>query len=190
MGVFAFVCAYSIVILFWAKTLNFGGDYDLVFNIIAFAIFANFVGEILVVIPIVIYTGNGLIRDVHLYDVGLIVVWSINIVTLLSYSIWMFGYGVRLQIRLAHQLSWDSENFLKKITELLRINGVLTICTICYIIRCVCVFIVINGLTKKPMVDIPQAKYFVWYIVSQWIPNVIPVSNCILCIYVIVFVYM
>ena len=178
LGVFLFVCAYSIVILFWAKTLNFGGDYDWVFNIICFAIFANFVGEIFVVIPIVIYTGNGEIRAVNLYDRSLIAVWSINIITLLSYSIWMFGYGLRLQIRLANQLSWDSENFIKKISELLRINGVLTICTICYIIRCVCVFIVINGLLSKPLVYIHPADNFLWYIVSQWIPNTIPVSYC------------
>lgn len=153
------------MILFLSRTLDFGGRYDTVNFIISIAVLTNFIATVSMIIITIWY-----IED---FVIGQTVFASLGCVTLLFFSLWMFIYGARLQLRLMNHSYWQSSDFLKKIRELIRINAVLTVCTLCYMSRAITLILLV--LWDEHLTDLKGPSNFVWFLASQWIPNFIPV---------------
>ena len=114
-------------------------------------------------------------------DVLSVTTISIHVISLLAFTISLLIYGFHIKNKLSqsHGRQTISENDLKtKLQIILRINYVLNICCVCYLIRVTLLCWVIydtlqykneNGVTDK----IPL---LLWFALTGWVPTVGPVS--------------
>lgn len=107
---------------------------------------------------------------------------SIHVVSLLAFTITLLIYGFHIKNKLSQSHNKQVINAVELKTKLqiiLRINSVLNICCLCYLIRVTLLCWVIydtlqfpngNGVTDK----IPL---LLWFALTGWVPTVGPVSN-------------
>jgi hypothetical protein len=102
----------------------------------------------------------------------LIVVFALSMLFLTCGMLW---YGVRLQQKLNSGVVTNPVERSKKIAIIIRINGVLLVCNICFFLRVVALL----GLAMRivsPGDDYTAAVGTIgWFVLSMWVPTLIPV---------------
>lgn len=111
-------------------------------------------------------------RDYNGVNLALVLIHSLS---LLSLSLWMTAYGIRLQRKLTAHSVWGPAEKKKRLNILLRLNSVLFACTLCYSLRVFALGILSYDLASDS-VKTDEFNNFGWFFLSQWIPTIIPVG--------------
>jgi hypothetical protein len=98
--------------------------------------------------------------------------------SLLWFSCWVFLYGIKIYLFLKRStVSTNSFLYAERIKSTMRVLGVVVPCAVCYILRAFLVAILcIEYFTDKGYTDI-WFSWLGWFMCSQWIPTLIPVSS-------------
>lgn len=112
---------------------------------------------------------------------------SIHVVSLLAYTITLLIYGFHIKSKLSqsHRRQTINENELKtKLQIILRINSVLNICCLCYLIRVTLLCWVIYDTLQFPNGNgvTDQIPLLIWFALTGWTPTVGPVRLFLLFI--------
>lgn len=110
--------------------------------------------------------------------------WYINLTTTLMHSIClmllsvsMLFYGIQLQLKLARSTVKSAPGKTTKSSIILRINGMLTICTVCFFLRVIVLGILCSDIILQTTYTDKQITSIAWYMMSNWIPTLIPVKH-------------
>lgn len=114
------------------------------------------------------------------HDLISVISITMHVVSLLAFTIILLVYGIHIKHKLSQGQTMDQVDLNRKLTIILRINSVLNICCLCYLIRVILLCWVIydtiqfeadsGGVTGHiPLV--------VWFFLTGWIPTVGPVSD-------------
>lgn len=114
------------------------------------------------------------------HDLISILTISMHVVSLLAFTIILLVYGLHIKHKLSQGQTMNQVDLNRKLTIILRINSVLNVCCLCYLIRVILLCWVIydtiqfkadsGGLTGHiPLV--------LWFFLTGWIPTVGPVST-------------
>jgi hypothetical protein len=114
------------------------------------------------------------------HDLISIITITMHVVSLLAFTIILLVYGMHIKHKLSQGQTMDQVDLNRKLTIILRINSVLNICCLCYLIRVILLCWVIydtiqfeadsGGVTGHiPLV--------LWFFLTGWIPTVGPVSD-------------
>jgi hypothetical protein len=96
---------------------------------------------------------------------------------LMLLSVSMLFYGIQLQLKLAKTTVKSAPGKTTKLAIILRINGMLAICNICFFLRVVVLGLLSSDILMHKTYTDKQISTFGWYIMSNWIPTLIPVRN-------------
>lgn len=174
VGLLFYLLAYSTVILLWSETLTFGGKPNPVPRFcIMFAIVLHCIAAILVVGGLLASDGYDDFMDT--YPVISIVFLVIHSTTFLFLTCGMLVYGVKLQRNLNANTMWLQSENSEKLIILVKINTLLFVCTLCYALRVGSLSVLFIDMVfgDKKTDEFPVLA---WYIISQWVPTLIPVS--------------
>jgi hypothetical protein len=118
-----------------------------------------------------------------------------HVLSLLVFTLILLGYGIHIKHRLSQSYgrqTMDENDIKRKLAIILRINSVLNICCLCYLIRVILLCWVIydtiqfeadsGGVTG-------HIPLILWFILTGWIPTVGPVrvsspTPCLLTLFV------
>lgn len=120
-------------------------------------------------------------EDFASHDIVSVITISMHVLSLLAFTIILLIYGVHIKNKLSQSYggqTMDQHDLKRKLALILRINYVLNICCLCYLIRVILLCWVIydtiqfesdsRGLTGHiPLV--------LWFFLTGWIPTVGPV---------------
>lgn len=166
--------------MYWSNTLAFGGKAEKLRWVILSVIIILAIVSILFIIFFAINGFDGSLQ----FSAILALCYSI---VLLFSAVWLFVYGLRLQIRLNNHRSVDKTVGLTvRLKELIRINVVLFCCVACFTGRSIALFMVFLWDLD---VNIPPFTWplVVWFLLTEWIPDIIPVSNYFTIFYLYIF---
>jgi hypothetical protein len=96
---------------------------------------------------------------------------------LMLLSISMLFYGVKLQFKLANSTVKSAPGKATKLSIILRINGMLTVCNVCFFLRVVVLGILCSDIITNSTYADKRITDVGWYVMSNWIPTLIPVSD-------------
>lgn len=113
--------------------------------------------------------------------------WYINLSTTLMHSLClmllsvsMLFYGIKLQLQLARSTVKSAPGKTTKLSIILRINGMLTVCTVCFFLRVIVLGILCSDIILDTTYTDNKISTIAWYTMSNWIPTLIPVIKVIL----------
>lgn len=179
VGLFMNLIAFSIVVHFWVANLPFEASRSkqmLIFEscIIVF----NFGVLVASLTYTVVYGINCISADCT--NSGAVEL-AVDGLSLFILSNIMFVLGVRLLYRIGNHCNWNPVVLKKKIGVLVKINITLFSCSVCYCIRVFFEgFLVYDYYYPEdipPFINPVWNCEYIWFLVSKWIPYVIPVSN-------------
>jgi hypothetical protein len=108
--------------------------------------------------------------------------WVMNLVTTMMHSAClmllsasMLFYGIKLQLKLAKSTVKSAPGKTTKVAIILRINGMLAICNICFFLRVVVLGILCSDILLHKSYTDKKISTYGWYMMSNWIPTLIPV---------------
>lgn len=94
---------------------------------------------------------------------------------LMLLSMSMLFYGIKLQLKLVKSTVKSAPGKTTKLAIILRINGMLAVCNICFFLRVVVLGILCSDILLSRNFTDHQISTYGWYIMSNWIPTLIPV---------------
>jgi len=156
--------------MYWSNTLAFGGKVEKLRWIL---LVVTIILAIISLLFIILFATHGFNGTMIL---SAVLALSYSVVLLFS-AVWLFVYGLRLQIRLNNHRRVDKTVGLAARTkELIRINVVLFCCVTCYTGRSIALFFVFLWDLD---VNIPPFTWplVVWFMLTEWIPDIVPVSK-------------
>jgi hypothetical protein len=99
----------------------------------------------------------------------------IHALSLFVFSFVLLGYGFHISHKLSQSYEQKPTLSKEKVYLLFRINLVLAVCCLCYLLRAVLFSILAyEELNNISVIDPPSS---LWFLVSAWIPTVGPVSD-------------
>lgn len=93
---------------------------------------------------------------------------------LLAFS--MLWYGINLQLKLASSTVKSATGKNTKLAIILRINGMLSICNVCFFLRIIALGLLCYDVLMDATYTDDNLLGIGWYLMSNWIPTLIPVS--------------
>lgn len=112
-----------------------------------------------------------------------------SLLTLFLLSAGLFIYGWKLKTKLLSNSIWTPSEKARKVEVLMRINTVLGICCMCFLLRVICLIgVIIDDIREVSLTD--QVTEPVWFTISNFIPTLCPVRQTptlLLYIYIILF---
>jgi hypothetical protein len=175
IGLLFYMLGYSAVIFLWAETLTFGGKPNQVPKYcIIFMIGLHAVAAVIEIGGLI--ASDGYDDFVDSYPAISVVFLVVHSSTLLLLTIGMLIYGIKLQRNLNANTMWLQSDKSIKLMILAKINILLVVCTICYILRLVTLAVLFIDMVfgDENTDDFPVLG---WYILSQFLPTLVPVST-------------
>lgn len=109
--------------------------------------------------------------------------WYINLLVILMHSVClmllafsMLWYGINLQLKLARSTVKSASGKNSKLAIILRINGMLTVCNVCFFLRIIALSILCNDVIMGTTFTDDHILVIGWFLMSNWIPTLIPVN--------------
>jgi uncharacterized iron-regulated membrane protein len=100
----------------------------------------------------------------------------VNSFTLLLLSSGLYIYGLKLKNKLVNNNMWTPQEKKKKLNILVRINSVMAVCCLCFLLRVICLIGVFSdAIRHETLTD--TLTNTEWFVVSNFIPTIGPVST-------------
>lgn len=173
MGQYAVLTSFSLIPLIWTKILSYGGNYNAVKMHIAGVLFGNFV--ITIIQLGYLYKTNSVYDNTHVEETVTIVRALILSISLLSFSVWLLSYGIRIYIFLSSsQVRSNDVIRTERRRAIRRVLFVVSACSVCYLLRAFCVTLISYDYFHDEYYTDKWFSHLGWYLCSQWIPTIFP----------------
>ena len=140
---------------------------------IIFAVALHCVAAMLVIGGLLASDGYDDFADTYpIINISFLVIHSTTFLFLTS---GMLLYGVKLQRNLNANTMWLQSENSKKLIILAKINILLLVCTLCYALRVVSLSVLFMDMVFGDE-KTDSFPVLAWYIISQWVPTLVPVS--------------
>jgi hypothetical protein len=187
------------VVNLWGYTLDFGDYYwkfsllggllNLI-NFIATSLDLIYIGPIanLLPLPSHLLTSVGLsdgYEEFASHDIVSITTITMHVLSLLVFTLILLVYGIHIKQRLSQSYgrqTMDENDIKRKLAIILRINSVLNICCLCYLIRVILLCWVIYDTIQYESDSggvTGHIPLILWFVLTGWIPTVGPVPICL-----------
>lgn len=95
--------------------------------------------------------------------------------SLLSFSVWLLLYGVRLYVFLSSSQVRSNDIIRHERRKAIqRVIFVVLVCSVCYLVRAFCVTLITYDYFNEEYYTDRWFSHLGWYLCSQWIPTLIP----------------
>ncbi|CAM9115623.1 unnamed protein product, partial [Discosporangium mesarthrocarpum] len=187
MALWLNLVAFSLVIVLWSNTLNptrrittigrsgfdeeegrsktICGDRK---RISRTAVFVGIVDVIVLVSTVAVLATSSVPSAYSQPYLLLVVTYS---VTLFLLAYWLVLYGVRLQRRVMSHPRWEPLGRRQQVKILCRINGVVVVCAICFLLRIV---VLSSALFVRSRERVEEMNHLLFEILARWIPGLVP----------------
>ena len=118
-------------------------------------------------------SGFGEFQD-HYSVVNLLLVLTHSL-CLMILSLSMLWYGIRLQQKLGSSSLKAIPGKTRKIAILLRINIVLLVCCVCFLVRIIALAMLVQDIIRDKNFTDNKIVLLGWFMISNWIPTCLPV---------------
>lgn len=173
IGQFSVLTSFALIPLIWTKILSYGGNYRAVRIHIAVVLVSNFVIT-MIQIGLLIKTND--VYDSGLFEEMVTILRALIIsLSLLSFSVWLLAYGVRIYMFLSSSKVRSNDiirNERRKAIQ--RVIFVVLACSVCYMLRAFCVTLITYDYFRNEYYTEIWFSHLGWYLCSQWIPTLIP----------------
>lgn len=164
-ALFVNLCSFLTVLLYWSRTLPLLklNQTPLLFGSIILSL-----NLVVLMISIITFARLGVSCSTEFCQNIFACEIAFDAFTLLVLSTWMFMFGIRLQFRMGSNSPIVS-----------RINSFLGICMSLYFIRVLVAIYEIVSIYRSSNSSIEEVYSYKlgWFIISQWVPYIIPVSS-------------
>ena len=167
------LAAFSCVIILWARTLSMVRNTR---GVVRWVVAADVFNALCTVAcAAALFLSEDLNDFQSRGSWAYLALYTVYAVTLFLYSLWLVYYGLLLQARLTSHPNWEMRDRMRRIRILLRINGVLIVCAVCFFLRIIMVTVLLaaqlRASTAEGWENISDVQ---WLVLSSWIPTLVP----------------